>query len=114
MKKIFYLITTGLLIFTSNQAFAAPLLDPNSTPNSPDAIFSLVNNIKNILTGLVGIIILGMLIYGAVLYISSAGNDEKIQKAKQTMTAAIIGLIIIVCSYAIISFVANILGGGVS
>jgi hypothetical protein len=113
IKKVKYLIF--LYLVTPFSVFAAPLIDdPAAGPaGTPDDVFNFVNRVKNIALGFVGVIIFAMLIYGGVLYITSGGNDEKIQKAKQTLTAAIIGLLIVLLSYVIISFVVNSLGGQV-
>jgi heme/copper-type cytochrome/quinol oxidase subunit 2 len=100
------------MLLKSQKAFAAPLLDGSKAATGPDDVFRFVNNVKGVAIAIV--IIFGMIIYGGVLYISSAGNEEKIQKAKQTLTAAIFGLIIVILAYAIISFVASTLGEGIS
>jgi heme/copper-type cytochrome/quinol oxidase subunit 2 len=102
------------MLLKSQKAFAAPLLDGSKAATGPDDVFRFVNNVKGVAIAIVGVIIFGMIIYGGVLYISSAGNEEKIQKAKQTLTAAIFGLIIVILAYAIISFVASTLGEGIS
>lgn len=43
-----------------------------------------------------GILLLGYLLYGAFLWITSAGEAEKIEKARGTITQAIIGIILLV------------------
>lgn len=114
INKIKYLIFLYLVVPIS--VFAAPLIDkPGAGPaGTPDDVFNFVNRLKNISLALVGVIIFAMFVYGGVLYITSGGNDEKIQKGKQTLTYAVIGLIIVVLAYVIISFIVNSLGGNVS
>lgn len=109
-KNVKYLIF--LYLITPFSVFAAPIIDnPNAGPaGTPDDVFNLVTRVKNIALALVGVIIFAMFVYGGVLYITSGGNDEKIQKGKQTLTYAVIGLVIVVLSYALISFVVNSLG----
>lgn len=49
------------------------------------------------------------LIIGGIKYILSRGNEEKVESAKGTMTAAIWGLVIIIMSFAIIYIISEIL-----
>lgn len=60
-----------------------------------------------------GVIFIILIIYAGFLWLTSAGNEEKIKKAKDTMLAAIIGLIIIFSAWAITMFVFDrlIFGG---
>lgn len=54
---------------------------------------------------IVGALAVGYLIYGGVKYAISAGDPGKIASAKNTITYAIIGLIVAASAYAITSFV---------
>jgi len=68
------------------------------------------------LFGFLGVIFFGLILYGGFLYMTSMGKDEQIKKAKNTIITAVIGLAIILLSYAIASFVTNAIlssmGGG--
>jgi hypothetical protein len=57
--------------------------------------------------GLVGMIFLGLMIYAGALWMIARGDETKVDKAKNTIIAAIIGLIIVVGAYAITSFVVR-------
>lgn len=70
----------------------------------PDGIF---NQITSVALGIIGAVSVIMLIWGGLRYIISGGDSKKITDAKNTILYAIIGLIIAVLSYAIISFVLN-------
>ena len=59
------------------------------------------------LLGLVGILALLALIVGGVYYITSFGNDQRIQTAKKIITWAIIGLAIVILSFGIIQILAR-------
>lgn len=50
------------------------------------------------------------IIVGGISFILSAGNEEKIQKAVNTIRYAIIGLIVAFIAFFAVSFVANLLG----
>ncbi|MFA6215834.1 MAG: hypothetical protein WC768_04675 [Patescibacteria group bacterium] len=74
---------------------------------------SLVQTFISIL----GILFISYTIYGGFLWMTAAGNEEKVTKSKKTIASGIIGLIIIFSSAAIYYFVKNALtansGGGV-
>ena len=59
-----------------------------------------------------GIIAVIMIIIGGVQYTTSQGDSAKLQKAKNTIMYGIIGLVVVLLSFAIVSFVLNGLIGG--
>jgi len=60
--------------------------------------------LKNVLIYL-GIALLLLMVYGGVLWMISAGEEDKIKKAKQIITAAVVGVLIVVLAYTITSFI---------
>ena len=56
-----------------------------------------------------GIICILFLIIGGFFYMTSAGNEEQSEKGKKILVNAIIGLVIIMMSYAIVRIVATTL-----
>lgn len=79
--------------------------------NSFGAIIMFI--ISNILLPLVGIISVLFLIIGGFQYVTSRGNEEQAETAKKTLANAIIGLIVVVLSYIIVTIVINALKGQV-
>ncbi|MBU1104284.1 hypothetical protein L6255_04010 [Candidatus Parcubacteria bacterium] len=57
-----------------------------------------------------GLILLGMLIMGAITYMTSAGDEKVLTRAKQQMTNAVIGFVIIAMSYWIVRIIGTIFG----
>ena len=55
-----------------------------------------------------GSIALLMLIFGGVMYITSAGDEQKVATAKKVFNFTIIGLVLILLSYSIIKVVSDI------
>jgi Type IV secretion system pilin len=64
----------------------------------------------NYLLGFLGIVAVAFIIYGGVLLVTSAGNEEAVGKAKKIVTYAAIGFVIIALSYTIVTFVTSALG----
>ena len=64
-------------------------------------------NIINVALGIFGIVFVGLLIYGGWLYMSAAGNQDRVEQGVKTIRWAIIGILIVIASYAISVFVAQ-------
>ena len=65
----------------------------------------IVGNLINVVLGLSGLILVILLIYGGVLYMTAAGDMERVKQAKRTMINAVIGIVIVVAAYAAASFI---------
>ncbi len=59
----------------------------------------------NIVLSLVGVIFIGLMIYGGYTWMTAGGSEEKVKSAKNTITEAAIGLIVVIAAYAISYFV---------
>ncbi len=70
-----------------------------------DSIKILLSNAINLLTGVAGAIAFIFIIIGGYQYMTSLGNEEQANKAKQTLLYAFLGLIIILGAYMIIRFI---------
>ena len=76
-----------------------------------------VAQIINIFLGVLGIIAVIIIILGGFKWMTAQGNEEKTDEAKKLIGAGVIGLVIIMASYAIATFVIsnlkNATGAGV-
>lgn len=68
-------------------------------------LISMTARIINIVLSILGVLVIGIVIYGGWLWLTSRGNEEQIAKAKKVIANGLIGLIIILTSFAIASFV---------
>lgn len=55
----------------------------------------------------IGVVFLILMIYAGISWMTAAGNQEKVSKAKDLIINAIIGLIIVLMAYAITSFIGD-------
>lgn len=76
-----------------------------------DKIGSVVGAVIQLLLVLAIILSLLFLIYGGVRYISSGGDKGKIDQARGTLTAAVVGLIISLLAFFVVSIVLVIITG---
>jgi hypothetical protein len=56
-----------------------------------------------------GVIFLVLIIYSGFVWMLSRGNDQAVSKAKDTISAAIIGLVIVLAAYALTNFIGQAL-----
>lgn len=71
-----------------------------------------IMKIVRIILGFVGFIALLLTLYGGFIWMTSAGNAEKIAQAKKILVNAAIGLAIILSAFAIVSYIIFVLQGG--
>ena len=64
-----------------------------------------IASIIQILLSLLGVIFIILIIYAGFMWMTSAGNEERISKAKKVFIAAIIGVAIVLAAYLITVFV---------
>lgn len=101
---------TGLNI-TAGQGF----LGPGKTATEPDLktagmITSIPEGIGKVIgAGLsfLGIAFMLLIIYGGFMWMFARGNDQAVGKAKEIITAAVIGLVIVLAAYAITNFIGT-------
>jgi hypothetical protein len=67
---------------------------------------ALVDNLLRI----AGLVAIGYIIYGGVLYITSQGSPDQTGKAQNTILNALIGLVVAVVATAFVSFIGNRVG----
>jgi amino acid transporter len=68
--------------------------------------------IKTIL-GLLGIIFVVLIVYSGFQWMTAQGNEEKVTKARETISRAIIGLLIVIAAWSITYFVFEALNKAV-
>lgn len=70
-----------------------------------------MSQIITIILSVLGVVFLILIIYGGLIWMTAAGNEEKAKKAKELITEAMIGLIIVLAAYAISYFIIGRLIG---
>ena len=69
-----------------------------------DAAISIIRYLMTFL----GIIATVIILLGGFRWLTAAGNEDRIAEAKKTIIAGIIGLIIILAAFAIVTFVVQV------
>ncbi len=117
MMKINKKMILGLVLLSlvaAPQALAAiqngfaPGNVPSGLTESTD-LAGILMNITNYILGFITIVAVLMLIWGGIQYLTAAGDEAMVESAKHTITYAIIGLVIVGISYAVVVVVVNTL-----
>ncbi|MFA9262376.1 MAG: hypothetical protein ACEQSB_03410 [Undibacterium sp.] len=118
LKKVAFGAANGLLLLAPAVA-SAQLTQGNWTAGSTNAvsaglptgsIYGIISSTLSWLLAILGFIaVMGFVISG-ILYLTAAGNEAQIEKAKNAMTYSIIGVIVALMGYVIIQAVGAWLG----
>lgn len=77
------------------------------TPGEPKDIRVITADIIKAVLDVLGIILVGLIIYAGYKWMTAGGNEEPIREAKSLLLAAVIGLIIVLAAWGITNFVIS-------
>jgi small-conductance mechanosensitive channel len=116
-KKLLPYGFTSLSLFAlSQKVFAADVdkIELKSAQNvgisANESVNNLIKNGFTIAVVVAVILVLGFVIYGAFLWITSGGEKEKTGKSRKMITDALIGLAILALAFFIVRFFGAIVG----
>ena len=84
----------------------------NSGLSGSRSLSELIYNAIRILLAFAGAIAVLFIIVGGFWYITASGNEEQAEKGKTTLINAVIGVIIVVLAYAIVTVIVNLVSSG--
>jgi len=107
IKKLNYtfLIIFCSLFFSTSVSAITKWTAPPQPGGVPTDIDAGILNLTNWVLGFISMIAVLMIIWGGVQYLTSAGDTNKAESGKKTITYAFIGLVIAALSYAIIKVI---------
>lgn len=121
LQSVLLILIISLFVFLPSLGIAANLTDAKTYADSAagdagydtsqDDINTLISLIIRTALSLLGVIFLVLLVYGGYLWMTDRGNEDQVKRARNLISAAIIGLIIVVSAYAISIFVLETLMG---
>lgn len=118
----FVLTLLSFAIVAAMGAFlgATALPDPSAPPPETDGVvnaladpqlLSVIAKMLNNFLAVAGIIAVLMIIINGLKYLTARGNEEQVQGARQGLTWAAIGLVVIILAFVIIQATATFVGG---
>lgn len=108
MKKFIFL--TFLIICFGFSFYALGFSFGNPIPTIK-TVTDLVNEILKFLFNLALVICPIIIVYAGFLYITAAGNPQKIETAQKTLVWALIGLAVVLVASAVPNIIKNVLYG---
>lgn len=82
-----------------------------NTASSSSSIESLGQKLLKIALAIMGILFLAFALYAGMRWMTAQGNEDHVTEAKETLEAAIIGLVVVASSYAITTLIFSKIGG---
>ncbi len=110
MKKILatlfaFSIMIPILAFAAGDYGAGKAAQTAGLTDVKGDVTDILGNVIGTALTFVGVLFFILMVYAGILWMTSRGNTDQADKALHTITAAIIGLILVIASYAITSFV---------
>ncbi len=124
MKKIAYAFLASLLLLPSFTLAADPPATPSPTNTSiyssglntganaaydnalPNAdLLGVITLLIKAVLSLLGVVFLVLIIYAGILWLTAAGNEDRVKKAQGILKNAVIGIFIAMAAYAISYFI---------
>lgn len=90
---------TNAIEFDPNHEYKNELNLPDTEPDA------LAVRVIQWALGFLGLISVGMIIFGGFMWMTSAGNEQRVEKGREIIKWAVIGLVVVMLSWAIVVFV---------
>lgn len=117
------MVMAGLVGIGQGAVYAEPATNVCDDGNIPDDVKeaagcdvtttapSVAVNIINVVLGILGLVAVFVIVFGGVMYVSSAGSPERITMGKNLVLYGIVGLVIALLAFAIVNFVIRAVFG---
>lgn len=109
MVKLILATTLGILFFPMDVLAQLNLSNPGGLPE--ETVTGIGYTIMYWLLGFVGVLGVVAFVISGIMYLTSAGDDEQISKAKKALVYAIAGVIVSLIGVIVINAVDNMLNG---
>ncbi|MEK7072570.1 MAG: hypothetical protein AAB969_03300 [Patescibacteria group bacterium] len=73
-----------------------------------------INSIIQLILSFLGILAVIIILWGGFIWMTAAGDEAKVDKAKKLIISGIVGIVIILAAYIIANFVITQVGGQLS
>jgi hypothetical protein len=79
----------------------------NATTQSALSLSQIALNVLNFLLGVAGTLTIIMMVIGGMMYLTSAGDEDRIKKGKEIFVNSVIGIVIIMAAMVIVQQIAK-------
>ncbi|MBN2884444.1 hypothetical protein JXE04_00785 [Patescibacteria group bacterium] len=91
--------------FATNSGLTQASESAGYSTSSSTPLTGYVSKIITALLSILGVVFLAFTLYGGIMWMTAAGNEDKVKKARELIIESIIGVIIVLAAYAISYFV---------
>jgi membrane protein YqaA with SNARE-associated domain len=111
MKRVLRTFAAALTLLPSVALaqFDISVLEPTELPNAP--IANIIGSIMNWLLGILGFLAIIAFVISGILYLTSGGNQEQVERAKRSMVYAIVGVVVALMGLVVVKAVFALLSG---
>lgn len=85
-----------------------------SGASTGDDLPGIASKVVNVMLFIVGILAVIMIIFSGIRYITAHGDKGQVESAKNTLIYSIVGLVVAIIAYAIVSWVTGLFSSGSS
>ena len=111
---LFQIDTVFAQVLTADQTFGGDLTGDQFAAEAglgSEDLVTVIAKVIRVILGLLGVIAVVLILYAGFLWMFSKGDVAKVDKARKYMINAVIGLVIVLSSFAIASFIIGALVG---
>lgn len=114
-EKIAGIVATSAILapaasFASTSDSGAGIAAPDNLPPKWSTLPDIINSLFTIVISVAGVVFIILFLVGGVQYLASAGNEDAAKKAGKLMLDAVIGIVLILISWAVGTYVLGLLG----
>ncbi|MBI5369876.1 hypothetical protein HZA85_01645 [Candidatus Uhrbacteria bacterium] len=122
MKTFSRWLLIGIFVLLPVSAWAGLLDSQLSTVGSqlgkdggvPTSLPVFIGGLINVVLSVLGLVFLVLIVYAGYMWMTASGDSTKVDKAKKLIGQALIGMIIVIASYAISAFVIDRISGAIT
>lgn len=82
-------------------------LEEFKLPGSTTTVGDGLGNVITLLISVAGFLAVAFLIWGGLQFVISDGDSKRVQSAKSTIQYAVVGIVLVIAAFAIVSFITN-------
>jgi hypothetical protein len=111
MKKIFYSIIAFVAITIPFHILQAKIEAPDGTElptinkENGSYLFPVIDSVIAVITTIIASLAVLMIIVGGIMYLTSGGDQQRVETAKKILIYSIGGLVVAILAYAIVMLV---------
>lgn len=79
----------------------------NSDVSNAPTLSAIAMNVLNFLLGILGVLAMIMMVIGGIMYLTSAGDEDRIDRGKKIFTYSLIGIVVAMSSLVVVKQIAR-------